>query len=235
MQIKKLSWYSYIVCVHIVIAVALAKTDFVDKVSEKFGILEPPELTRYYYRITAHHQRRDGSVPEGATIFIGDSITQGLATSAVSELSVNYGIGEDTTVGVIHRLPFYESIKSAKAIVIAIGLNDLLRRDNKRIVENYRSLIRLIPQDKKIVFSAVLPVDESVDAMEFSNKKIVELNQQLKLVAQSNKNTVFFDAGNLLMNESGNLDRNFHSGDGVHLSDEGYKIWVNQLRAALSD
>ena len=39
----------------------------------------------------------DSLVPVGATVFIGDSITQGLATSAVVPLSVNYGIGGDTT------------------------------------------------------------------------------------------------------------------------------------------
>ena len=58
----------------------------------------------------------DGLIPEGATIFIGDSITQGLATSAVSNQSVNYGIGSDTTLGVLKRLPYYNSMNSAKAV-----------------------------------------------------------------------------------------------------------------------
>ncbi|QUM80430.1 GDSL family lipase [Moritella sp. 5] len=235
MKSRNKVWYGYVVGLHIIIAVILVKSDFVEKVGRRIGIYQPTEISDYYNTTTTYHKRMDGSVPEGATIFIGDSITQGLATAAISEYSVNYGIGSDTTIGVINRLPFYKSVTTAKSIVIAIGVNDLKRRDNSSIVKNHQTILNLIPKDKKIILSAVLPVDERVSSVKVSNKRILQLNSALKKMSTNYVNVIFINSSSMLQEPNGNLKSTFHTGDGVHLNTDGYRVWISQLRKALDN
>ncbi|KXO09164.1 N-Acetylneuraminate cytidylyltransferase [Moritella sp. JT01] len=235
MKSRNKVWCGYVVGLHIIIAVILVKSDFIELVGRKIGVYQPTEISDYYNIITTYHKRMDGSVPEGATIFIGDSITQGLATAAISEYSVNYGIGFDTTVGVINRLPFYKSVTTAKSIVIAIGVNDLKRRENSRIVKNYQKILNFIPKDKKIILSAVLPVDERVSSVKVSNKRILQLNSALKKMSTNYVNVIFINSSNMLQEPNGNLKSTFHTGDGVHLNTDGYRVWISLLRKALDN
>jgi len=96
------------------------------KALERFRGLfkQPNELTPHYHQMVTFHSHMDGNVPDDSVIFIGDSLTQGLCVSAVACPSVNYGIGNDTTLGVLQRISQYESIQRAKVVVIAIGIND---------------------------------------------------------------------------------------------------------------
>lgn len=223
----------YIVGLHLLLAVILIKSDFIEKIQRKLGVYQKPELSAYFYDTATVHGRLDGSLPEGVTLFIGDSITQGLATAAIVDSSVNYGIGSDTTVGVIERLPSYKSINKAKAVVLAIGVNDLKRRDVETTVDNYQKMLKLIPQDKPIVVSAVLPVDERVYTRN-SNDSIKQLNTKLKTLVAGMSNIVYVDSTELLQEPDGNLKAEFHTGDGIHLNTAGYQVWIAQLRQALA-
>lgn len=193
------------------------------------------ELSDYYYRITSYHRRMDGNIPNGAVIFIGDSITQGLAVTAVADEGVNFGIGSDTTLGVLKRIYHYNSIKRCQAVVLAIGVNDLKRRENNEILQNYKSILSFIPDNIPVIFSAVLPIDERIKKdRDNRNYRIAELNESAKETCISAVNCVFFDSGDKLVDKTGNLNSSFHIGDGVHLSTLGYEIWIEDMKNALS-
>lgn len=118
--------YGYVIILHLLVVLMLFKSDFIQRVEAKLGVDQSePEISLFYKSMVDYHKRMDGSIPDGAVIFIGDSITQGLATSAISHAGVNLGIGLDTTAGVLNRLQFYKSIDRSKAVVLAIGVNDL--------------------------------------------------------------------------------------------------------------
>lgn len=225
----------YIFLLHILLVLMLVKSDFIDKVGYRLGVYNSPELSAYYDRITTYHSRMDGNVPKGATLFIGDSITQGLATSAITKLSVNYGIGSDTTLGVLNRIKVYKSINRAKAIVIAIGVNDLNKRGDEKIVSNFKNIFDLLPSDMPIILSAVLPVDEKVQSMRTKNIRISRLNELLLSLSDRYNNVVFMNAGSLLQGSDENLKSDLHVGDGVHLNTAGYKIWIEQIKTALNN
>lgn len=235
MAIYRKTWITYIVFLHILLAIVLWKSDFIEQIGSKLGLnASSLESSTYYNLMTRSHSWMDGSVPSRATIFIGDSIIQGLATSAVSDLSVNYGIGWDTTEGLQNRLPIYQSISAAKAVVISIGINDLLaERDNESILRNYQQILEYMPQTTRVVVSAILPLDEGVRNSGPSNELVSNLNSLLKELATNYENTVFFDSAGLLTGEDGNLRAEFHGGDGLHLSTSGYGVWIEQLRASL--
>lgn len=235
MQVFRKLGVIYFTVLHVLVVLMLVKSDFIEKVGYKFGVYTAPELSSYFDRITTYHFRMDGNVPDNATIFIGDSITQGLATSAIARLSVNYGIGSDTTLGVLNRVRKYESLTRANAIVLAIGVNDLSRRSDEQIITNYKDILDSLPKNIPVVVSAILPVDERIQAVSSENKRIIRVNILLDELTRAYDAVTFSDAGSLLRGSGNNLKSDFHVGDGVHLNSEGYQIWIQELRHALNN
>ena len=103
-------WRTYVVLLHVSFLGVVWKPGILDRVRTVLSTTPRPELTEYYHRMVTSHLRMDPCVPEGSVVFIGDSLTQGLCTAAVVDRSVNFGIGSDTTQGVLERIPRYECI-----------------------------------------------------------------------------------------------------------------------------
>ncbi|MFN4108568.1 GDSL-type esterase/lipase family protein [Acinetobacter sp. MF4640] len=197
----------------------------IDKIIKyKLG-LNSKELDNYYYKLLAIQERQDLQVVPGSTIMIGDSITQGL----VYPRFMNYGIGSDTTYGVINRIEKYKSLNNAKKIILMIGINDLKRRSDAEILENYLEILDKLPSSKLIVFS-VLPVNEEVVSKnpQMNNARIKKINQRIAELC-SQKKIKFIDLSEFYLDENGFLDKNYHVGDGIHLNQTGYDIWVKHL------
>jgi lysophospholipase L1-like esterase len=235
---KKFIIITYIVCVHAILGLVLFK-DYSSKRIDKSAIAKQEvksEITEHFHHMVRYHSRMDGNVPFGSVVFIGDSITQGLCVSAVVPTAVNYGIGYDTTAGVLQRLPVYTSIKRAGAVVVAIGINDFKLRTNKDILHNYSIIAERIPENVPVIFSAVLPLDEKCffDCQGW-NKRIRDLNAELKAFCDRSKNHFYVDAGPLLLDAQGNLAAEFHDGDGIHLNSRGNAIWIGELQKTLKN
>lgn len=190
----------------------------------KLGI-STNELSSYYYELLSIQERQDLQVVPGSTIMIGDSITQGL----IYPRFVNYGIGSDTTYGVLNRIEKYKSLNEAKNIILMIGVNDLKRRSDVEILKNYEEIINHTPKDKLIVFS-ILPVGEEVESKNFrmSNTRIKNINQGIAELCR--KNSIrFIDMTDSYLDKNVFLDPRLHVGDGIHLNQTGYDIWVKHL------
>lgn len=230
MKSKKLL-ISYLILLHLVLFVLVFKTDFISKVETKLGFL-PEELSPFYHDMVATHMSMDGNLSDQTIVFIGDSITQGLAVSAVATPSVNYGIGLDTSYGVLQRISQYKSLHTAKAVVLAIGHNDLKRRSNTEMLENYHLILQKIPKHTPLVVSAILPIDERVETVA-DNARIRDINKELKRLVKQFPNAVFMDAGEKLQDSSLNLATEYHTGDGIHLNHKGYEAWIGELKKTL--
>lgn len=231
---------AYVVLLHAVLGVVLWKSDFLDSIKYRLGLVVPAlqsELTDYYYQVLSYHGRSVEVVPDDSVIFIGDSITQGLAVSAVYPLSVNYGIGGDTTNGVLERLPVYmPALERAKYIVVAIGINDTYHRSADQAIRNYAQILDNLPQDRRVIVSAVLPVDDTVNEEKLSPRIEwrKEFNRELKRLADERSLVTFVDGGiGLDTDGDGRLDPSLHDGAGVHLNGAGNLIWAKNLRNAM--
>lgn len=180
----------------------------------------PSERTEFYQRTLAIHKRIDAQVPNNSKIIIGDSLTQGFLANEF----VNFGIGSDTTQGVLNRIEEYESVKTASEIILLIGINDLGISEDDEILGRFEEIFNKIPDDKLIVLS-LLPVTQEY---EFRNKNITndrirEVNKKLAILCQQ-KNIKFIDIHSLFVNKSGYLDESYQVGDGIHLNMNGYKV-----------
>lgn len=220
--------------VHLLLVFLLATGNFLEKLDNRFalGIYTRPELTRHYFEMLSYHLRMEPHIEPGSVIFIGDSHTQGLNVAAVTPQSINYGIGGDTSIGVLQRLPHYKSIQHAKAVVLEIGFNDLSKRNDAKILLAYEKIQALIPPPIPLVICAIFPVDENV-IFTGLNKRIQSLNQATRRLYSNRKNTIFIDIGEHLANEDGHLKSENHVGDGIHLSGRGYTLWIDALKKAL--
>ncbi|WP_319587292.1 GDSL-type esterase/lipase family protein [uncultured Desulfobulbus sp.] len=231
---QKIFFIGYLISLHLLLILMLVKSDFITRVGYRFGFIRhnDPEITQHYEQTIKFYERIDANVPNGTAIFLGDSSIQGLCVSAVVNPSVNFGIGTDTTIGLLKRLPKYQSLKRASMCVIAIGGNDIKRRDNEEILKNYSAILQAVPPHLPVVFSAVVSIDEHVrDDLIGKNRRILELNNGLETIckAQGPKCT-FVDPNQKLVDASGNLRKEYHEGDGVHLNGVGNSIWIQELK-----
>jgi lysophospholipase L1-like esterase len=187
--------------------------------------LHDNEIGNYYESLLNIQLRQDLQVSDGSVVMIGDSHTQGI----IYPRFINYGIGSDTTFGVINRINKYDSLKNAKHVVLMIGVNDLRRRSNAEIEENYIKILSMVPNEKLIVFS-VLPVGKMLESKnsKISNLRIMQLNKKISLICK-NKGIRYIDIYASYINEHGYLDDKLHVGDGIHLNEFGYQIWKKHL------
>ena len=200
----------------------------------------PEELTETYYGRVGRHALSLGQVPPRPQVLIGDRITQGLDAQRLDPNAVNYGINGDTTLGVRQRLSLYNPVlKQARAVVLAIGINDLRFRSNQELLANYWAILATLPPVPVLV-SGILPVAEGamgrVYCLRGYNQRIQAINQALKqeLAGQAGRRFVDHSAS-LGRDGDGQLDRQFHCGDGLHLNARGYDRWAQNLRQHLQD
>ncbi len=149
------------------IGFALARPGLLRRVAKKLGL--PDGNQRWFYEQTvAFHRRMDDCVPDQAVLFIGDSFIQGLCVTEVAAKSINYGIGGDTTEGLLARLPHYPSLNRARAVVVSVGENDLRKgRTPADINLSYGRILARLPEKSFRVF--LFP-----DALHKSNGQPVE-------------------------------------------------------------
>lgn len=187
-----------------------------------------------YRDLLAFSFRVEQNIPDNAVVFIGDSLIQGLCVAAVTPYAVNLGIGRDTTAGVLQRISRYSELKRAGAVVLLVGVNDVIQGHRQGIVDRYKTILQMIPDTVTMVLCALLPVDERVTT-KVQNRDIVSINAAMKAACMHKGNCRYFDSTEKLIDFSGNLKAQYHIGDGIHLNRQGYEIWIAGMKLFLSD
>lgn len=185
-----------------------------------------------YQDMVTFCSRVETNIPDNGVVFIGDSQVHGLCVAAVTPNGVNLGIGGELSSGVLQRLRTYRSIHHVRAIVVAVGANDLIQGKQDGIAERFEEIIGLIPKTVPVVLSAIIPVDERITP-KARNRNIYSVNLDIAKVCSKFKNCYYSDLKDLLQDASGNLSPRYHIGDGVHLNAQGNQIWIDALRHIL--
>ncbi|MGI4720800.1 MAG: SGNH/GDSL hydrolase family protein [Janthinobacterium lividum] len=168
-------------------------------------------------------------------MFLGSSTFQGLDTSSVTPVGLNLSIGGDTLEGLIQRSAAYRSLETARAVIVNIGLNDLMRGCAQPEAQ-VEELFRLVPAETPVIVLGVQGVQESAPARRCQSviaKLIDEFNRTL-LNACSSKNNCQFVPNPVASNMNPHTKKLLQEADGVHLSQRGYQALSNALRDALS-
>jgi lysophospholipase L1-like esterase len=159
-------------------------------------------------------------------LFIGDSITEGAPLWAMFPglPSANYGIGWDTTDGLLLRLDQVRRNVAERAFIL-IGTNDLgYQHSARHIASNIQSIVaELLPDMPGTEFYviSILPRDPQFIAI------LAEANKLLRDEAEDG-NYVFLDLASRMMAADGSL-REELTYDSLHLNVHGYAVWARAL------
>ncbi|WP_344672800.1 GDSL-type esterase/lipase family protein [Sphingobacterium kyonggiense] len=177
-------------------------------------------------------------VKKGATIFLGDSLTEaGRWEDIAPDLNIlNRGISGDISFGVIARLD--EVLRhQPKKIFLMIGVNDLKRNvPASFILENYKRIITKIQKESpktKIYLSSLLPINESklIEAFkQVKNADLQHMNSELRKISQAYKQVTFVDLHPVLADDNGQLKADL-TPDGIHLEVAAYVPYIQYLRS----
>lgn len=200
-----------------------------------FAIYGPNGVTMLGNKTEKAAAYADASVDtaQGATVFLGDSITElcNLNEYYPAINSCNRGISGDTTAGMFARLKSNVIDVVPHKLVILGGTNDIGKGvAPQSIADNIKCIIQDVRQsfpDCKIYIQSVYPVNNIRKPAFFnktgirSNETIDELNSLLKDICNQ-YGCVYIDVNSYLKDEYGNL-KSEYSIDGLHLTPVGYE------------
>lgn len=166
--------------------------------------------------------------------FFGDSITFGgkWEEAFPDQMSINLGVSGDSAFNLAIRMPLIETLMPSKCFMM-IGVNDLLYQETiKEILEMYEWLLIELNEQRQtygltVYLQSILPVNEDQCVYDVSNQDIKTLNNGIQKLA-SDYGMIYIDLFPLFTDEEGMLAVQY-SYDGLHLSDEGYRIWYDTL------
>ena len=172
-------------------------------------------------------------------LFVGDSITdawrredRGLAVwnQYFAPLkAANFGIGGDTTQGVLWRMQNGELEGfQAKLIVLMLGTNNINRNTNADIAAGDRAIVQEFLKRQpgaKVLLLGVFPRGAAPDNP--FRASIREINDHLKRLADD-KQVFFLDIGDKFLTPDGVLTPEVMP-DGLHPNEFGYRIWANAI------
>jgi lysophospholipase L1-like esterase len=179
-------------------------------------------------------------IAKGAPIemlFVGDSITDGWRNAGqpvwdqnwAQYKPANFGIGGDTTQGVLWRMQNGElDGYKAKLIVLMLGTNNIARNPIDEIVDGDRLIVEEFKKRQpqaKVLILGIFP--RSVEATHPNRASIKEINSKLAKLAD-NKQVFFMDIGDKFLAPDGTLTPEIMP-DALHPNLKGYKIWAEAM------
>ena len=173
-------------------------------------------------------------------LFLGDSITDFYDLDKYYEdlPVVNSGINGNRTTDILNDMKNRVYRYNPSKVFLLIGVNDYLDdKSDDEIVNNIKKIIELIMENRpyaKIYLESIYPVNKTDnDKISLSmvssrdNDQITEINKKLKQYCDEKKIT-YIDLYSRLADDEGNLKLDYTK-EGLHLSDEGYKVVTEEI------
>lgn len=174
-------------------------------------------------------------------IMLGNSLTEGgkdWAQRLDNKNVRNRGISGDNVIGVYDRLHQILPGHPAKLFLL-IGVNDISQDSTTNgIISNISMVVDRIRKespDTKLYLQSLLPINESFGhwkKLEGKSAMIPEINAGLEALARE-KGATFVNIFPLFTAKETNVLRPELTGDGLHLNEDGYKIWAKALKKNL--
>lgn len=191
----------------------------------------------FSYKDNAQYTQREtlfesSPVEKADIIFVGDSITARGEWQEFfpDDVVLNRGIDSDVTEGVYNRLDTIID-KQPSQIYLMIGINDIRQKIDSAVTLDYYAkildkLTTSLPSCT-IYVQSILPVSSSTG---IDNNQVADLNEHIKALATA-QNLQYIDLFSLFIDENNDLPA-CYSIDGVHMTGDGYAVWINALKTA---
>lgn len=163
------------------------------------------------------------------TVFMGDSITEGLgAYNIISKYNVIAKKGS-TVKDALQEVSKVKDLQP-KNIVLLYGMNDIILFDNSqeykaKYIEFINSLKGSLPDAKIYIVSPTPIMDKAKSTSEkLTNANVLDYRQKAKAVSDTTGVT-YIDISPLLDGQD-----ELHEGDGIHFKYDFYTIYLNKVK-----
>lgn len=195
-----------------------------------------------------HHERLSAAAadaaaddPAGARIvWLGDSITEWwprVGEESWSRVwqprgSLNLALGGDSTQHLLWRLHHATADGlRPEVVVVAIGTNNLhlSRHTDEQVVAGVFAVVTDLGERfpaAQIVVGGILPRGRR--AGDPIRSRILRINRDIAVEIEDRPRVTFIDAGHVMLEPDGTIDRSVMR-DFLHLTEEGYRRWADQL------
>ncbi|MBQ3630950.1 MAG: serine acetyltransferase [Prevotella sp.] len=197
------------------------------------------------YRSTAHYNKRvdqfeqEGGIDSTSIVMLGNSLTENAKDWAqrigTKKHIVNRGIIGDNTTGMTERL-CQITPHHPRAIFLMAGINDMAGgTSSTEVASRVIALIEQIRQQspETVLFvQSILPINESNGRWKTLTDRTDDIpyaNMLIRAYCQSN-DIMYVDIFSRMTRGRSNELRQDLSADGLHLTEQGYKIWAFELK-----
>ena len=213
-------------------AIATALVIFLKVLPEKREQKEWQEALRQYYdgKVALYREENQRYADyEVDVAFLGDSLTDGydLATYYPQYVTVNRGIGGDTTHGLEARLEVSAYAIKPKVVVMLIGVNNI-----DTMFENYERILQGFAQNLPETKVVLVSLTAMGLGWAERNEKACYNNVKIKALAEK-YDFSFVDLYSALFNaQTGEIHAEYTT-DGGHLTAEGYRVFTDTVTPAI--
>ena len=197
----------------------------------------PRVYTDHYYKRFLQFMD-EPAITSKDIVMLGNSLTEGGGdwSARLGKKNVrNRGIIGDEVMGIYDRLHQILPGHPAKLFLL-IGVNDISHNlTSDSIVSMIRMTVERIQKESpetKLYLQSLLPFNESFGRYKNLAGKtdmVPEINARLEALAKE-KGIAYIDLFPLFTEKGTNILRSELTGDGLHLNEDGYKIWVKAIK-----
>src|SRR5690606_19781047 len=143
---------------------------------------------------------------------------------------VNRGFGGSQVSDLVRHLERAVLVHKPRVVVVYSGDNDIAAGEEvKEVVADYEKLMGAIHKalpETRIVMISIKPSRARWKLAE----PMHEVNAKVRELCEENEHAVFVDLWEPMLGEDGEPREKWFVEDGLHLSDEGYKLWTKKVR-----
>lgn len=171
---------------------------------------------------------------EPKLVFYGSSsirLWENLTTEFKEYKPINLGFGGSTLAACTWFFErVFENVNKAEAVVIYAGDNDLGDgRHPEEVVLFFESLLSKIRDRFGDIPCSFISIKPSINRWQLSGS-IRYANSNIKELTLKDKNFHYIDVYDDMLDENGNPNGAYFVEDGLHLSKEGYQLWLKKLK-----
>lgn len=182
---------------------------------------------------------REGGIDTTTIVMLGNSLTENGKDWAerlgTTKKVVNRGIIGDNTVGMTERL-YQITPYCPKAIFLMAGINDMVGNTSYEVVaQHVIALIEAIREQSprtQLFVQSILPINETDGRWKTLAGRTDDIpfaNMLLKAYCETHDIT-FVNIFPKMVRGRSNMLRTELSGDGLHLTEQGYRVWAFELK-----
>jgi lysophospholipase L1-like esterase len=194
-----------------------------------------PDPLRFKDEIDSYLQAdKSNPPPDGCYLFIGSSsmrMWKSLQEDFTGYPVINRGFGGSHFSDAIYYFDDLVNAYNPSKIIIYEGDNDLASsKSPNKIVKDLKTLLGMIRDNLDQPEIAIISAKPSPRRWELKDK-YEKLNSKFKDLASKSQDLTYIDIYTFMLNGKGRPEPELFLEDSLHMTQKGYKIWEEQIRA----